>query len=613
MNAGQAGNFTIVLYAPEAVSNVTVSFQVRPYTPGGAISSTAVYTKTVTGQNFTAGEKKSYTWSYTTPSTLETGDYAWVTRATNATGSVVYIEVAKTEAIYTFHVNGTAPKRYVRGINIMDLGNAGGVLPGVLGTHYPKPTLAGMQRLKSRGLDVVRIPFLWERIQPVLNGGLNTTYLGYLLETLQHANSAGLGVIVDMHNYARYTSGGVERPFGSPGAPTKAQYADAWRRIASAIRSNPAAYNALYAYDIMNEPYSLPYQEGTYSNAVTFAGFESTTEGWVPRDSATTTVSREVRDNQGSLKLTIAASSGSGKVLGAVLQAATKRATVTHGPTFQAKVFVPTSTPGTLRARLLMMDGAWKTHFGEPFALTKGVENRVYFKPPDAAWKDNRSFSIEFIVDGSDGSAPFVFYVDNVAQGTQSGEMSPPQLWESYSQAAVDAIRGLGEQKLIMVEGYSFSSAEEWPKNHPRKWVTDSANNIMYHAHFYFDRSGKYENAHATELASAKNQGYASVGDLGIARVKNFTDWVAAQGTRGFIGEFGWPNSIKRPNDSAAWNADGEKLLQFLDDVGMGATMWTTGTWEGTKNPNINNVYQIEPSLVPLSQAAVLERHLGKP
>lgn len=613
VSANQEVLFTITLKSPEAVSNATVTFQVRPYTADGTISPSSVYTKTVTGQTFAAGESKTYNWGYTVPATLETGDYTWTTRATHASGSPVYIDIAKTLVNYTFHVNGVAPKRYVRGINIMDLGNAGGVLPGVMGTNYPKPTLTGMQRLKARGLDVVRIPFLWERIQPVLNGALNTTYLGYLLDTLQYANTAGLKVIVDMHNYGRYTSGGVARPFGGAGAPTKAQYADAWRRIATAIRNTPDAYNALYAYDIMNEPHDLPYQEGTYSNPVTFAGFESNTEGWGPRDAATTTVSKVVRNGQGSLQITSTASSGSGKVLGTGLSASVKRAVPANGPTFQAKVFVPTSTPGIIGARFLMYDGSYKPHFSKTFALTKGVENRVYFKPPDAAWANNLSLSIEFIADASDGSAPFVFYVDQVSQGTQTGELWPAQVWESYSQEAVNALRGLGEQKLIMVEGYSWSSAEEWPKNHPAKWITDSQNNIMYHAHFYFDRSGAYENPHAVELAAAKAQGHASVGDLGVARIKNFTDWVAAQGTQGFIGEFGWPNSVRRPDDSAAWNADGEKLLQFLDQVGMGATMWTTGTWEQVTSPNINTAYQIEPSFLPLSQAAVLERHLGKP
>ncbi|WP_194869087.1 glycoside hydrolase family 5 protein [Myxococcus sp. AB025B] len=612
---GQTVGFTLVPQSPEAVSNVTFTFQVRPYSADGTISPSAVFTHQVTGQSFTAGERRQYKVAFTIPSSLTTGEYVWTTRATNAAGTAVYMNIARVASNFTFHADAAPARSYVRGVNIMDLGNAGGVLPGVMGTNYPKPTLAGLQRLKARGLDVVRIPFLWERIQPVLDGALNTTYQNYLLDTLEYANQAGLGVIIDMHNYARYTSGGVQRPFGAPGAPTKAQYADAWRRIATAIRSNPSAYASIYAYDLMNEPYSLPYDEGTYANPVTFASFESGVEGWAPRSSVNTAVARVARNGQGSLRITTQATSGSGLVLGAGVSASTKRAELAQGATFQAKVFVPTTTPGSVRVRLVMVDGAYKYQLGEPFAVTKGVDTRAYFKPPEAAWSNNKSFSVEFIVDGSDGSAPLVFFVDHVAQGAQSGQRTPQQVWEDYSQAAVTALRELGESKLIMVEGYEYASAEQWPKNHPTKWVDDPLDNVMYHAHFYFDRSGKYEGSHASLLASAKSAGYATVGQMGIARMKNFTDWVQAQGTRGFIGELGWPNTVRRPTEGAAWNADGEELLSFLDSVGMGVTMWTTGTWEKASNPsvNINTLYQIEPSFLPLSQAEVLERHLGKP
>ncbi len=46
-----------------------------------------------------------------------------------------------------------------------------------------------------------------------------------------------------------------------------------------------------------------------------------------------------------------------------------------------------------------------------------------------------------------------------------------------------------------------------------------------------------------------------------------------------------------RPNDGAARNADAEEFLQFLDQVGMGATMWTTGSWERLPSLNINSAY----------------------
>jgi hypothetical protein len=45
----------------------------------------------------------------------------------------------------------------------------------------------------------------------------------------------------------------------------------------------------------------------------------------------------------------------------------------------------------------------------------------------------------------------------------------------------------------------------------------------------------------------------------------------------------------------------------------MGATMWTTGSWEKRPNINILAAYELEPSLTALSPAVVIERHPGNP
>ncbi|WNG50675.1 glycoside hydrolase family 5 protein [Archangium minus] len=618
VSSGQTVYLTLAVESPEAVSNVTFSLQVRKFSASGEISPSAVHSQSVTGQSFAAGVAKQYSWGFTIPNDLVTGDYVWVIKATNATGSLVYLDIAKTVSNYTFHVNGVPAKRYVRGINVMDLVIGSSVLPGVYGTNYTMPSQESLRNLKSRGHNVIRVPFNWERIQPVLNGGLNTSYLGYLLQTLENANAVGLGVIVDMHNYGRYTSNGQTSTFGSA-ALKKESYADAWRRIASAIKSNPKAYAAVYAYDIMNEPHDLPYLEGNFLNPVGVSSFESSVEGWLPRDASNTSLSKVSRNNQGSLKITASAPVKNGVVLGASLWASTKSTSITSGKTFQAKVFVPTTTPGAvIKARMVMFDSGSKSHFSKLFTVTKGVDTRVYYAPPDAVWQGNRGISIEFIVDGTEIGASHVFYVDNVSQGTQTDWYWPEQVWENYSQAAVDAIRALPENKLIMVEGYSYSSAERWPENHPQKWIKDPLNNIMYHAHLYMDGNsgGKYEECHSAFLAGARSQGYDSVGKLTIARAKNFTDWVTAQGTYGFIGEYGWPNEKKAcAGESAAWNADGEEFLSFLDSIGMGATMWTTGSWEQQDSPYFNELsaYQLLPTFVPLSSAKVIERHPGQP
>ncbi|NMO13950.1 cellulase family glycosylhydrolase [Pyxidicoccus fallax] len=625
VSSGQTVGFFIGIQSPEAVANVTLHFEIRPYNAAtGVISSSAVYRKTVTGQNFASGETKEFNWGYTIDSNMVTGDYLWFTRATNATGSVVYFEAGRIVSNYTFHVNGVPAKRYVRGINLMDLGNAGGVLPGTYGTTYSKPSYNSLRFLKDQGgHTVVRIPFIWERIQPELGKPLNAQYLDLLLQTLKDANAAGLKVIVDMHNYGHYTNrGGVKLPFGAAGAPTPAQYAQAWSLIAAAIKAVPEAAAAVYAYDIMNEPHDLLPAEGTLLSPVSISNFETGTQGWLAQ--ASESVVWESRNAQGSLKLT-----GTGTadhlVFGARLYASTQRTTSTQGRSFQAKVFVPTSTPGFVRARMVMSSSDWSTNFfSEEFPITKGVEHRVYFTPDATLWTTYRALGIQFIVDGTTGTAPHVFYVDQLNQGTRSGNLTAAQQWERYSQEVVNTLRNTNKDTtLVMVEGYSWASAEQWPTHHPRKWITDSANNIMYHAHIYMDSldfpeypddgGGKYRSAHSVYLAEARRKGHASVGAYTISRVKPFTDWVAAQGTQGFIGEYGWPSTQMKPGDNGAWEADGDEFLRFLDGIGMGATMWASGSWEKLPACNILNAYELEPRYTRLSQAAVLERHPGKP
>lgn len=353
--------------------------------------------------------------------------------------------------------SGTAQK-FFRGINVMDLGIADNAVPGIYGTNYTKPSYAAMKALKDRGLTVLRMPFKWERVQRQLGGALDTAYLNLILEMLRDADTAQIKIILDMHNYGRYKIGGVTQTvFGQSNGPTLEQYADVWRRLTQAIRSDAKAYRAVYAYDIMNEPYSFP----------------------------------------------------------------------------------------------------------------SGVRG-----------------------------------------------LTPQKLWEEYAQAAVTAIRNSGETKLIHVEGYSWASADRWPGLHPKAWIKDPLNNIMYHAHMYMDNdaSGTYTISHAQETANSKAKGYASIAARAIARVKNFSDWCAVNKVPCFLGEFGWPTAAKVGDSEAQlWNIEGEKVYQFMDSVKMGGTMWATGTWLGPAG-NILNAYVLPSSsrtFQPLSQAPVLEKYLG--
>lgn len=507
----------------------------------------------------------------------------------------------------------TASLTYLRGINIMDLGISGTVIPGVYGTNYTKPSLTALQSLKARGLNVVRIPFLWERMQPTLGGALDPAYLSYLIQVLKDANTAGLKVIVDMHNYAGYNISGTIHRFNSETGPTTSQYADAWSKISAAIQAEPLAAAAVYSYDIMNEPANIYDSRSTIptSGAFVVSDFATTDEGWLPRDNSDTVVAYDTR-NSGSLKVTMTTASTGTRILGAVLNNGVQQTAIGNGATFRVRGYVPTSTPGdNARVRIFMYDSGYAPQAGTAFTITKGETFEFHYTPAASTFPGNVQVGVELILDNTPGATPLVFYIDDVVQGTPITGVSPQAAWETYSQAAVTAIRALNDKTLISVQGYAYSSAKDWATNHPTKWITDSANNHMYDAHLYFDDdgSGNYSNSFATETTNATGQGYASVSARTVARVKVFTDWVTAQNTKGFVGEYGWPNSDLSA-DATSWNQVGDDLLTHLDSVNMGATMWATGSWLSPTDNKLNTY--VLSTFQALSQSTILENHLGK-
>lgn len=134
------------------------------------------------------------------------------------------------------------------GINI-----SGAEFGGTGGTHdsqYHYPTLAELAFYRDKGVDVVRLPFGWERMQPTLGGALSASELALLKGVLANAASLGMDVIIDLHNYGRYQG----QPFGSAGGPTSGQFADFWSKLAAELKSYPS----LLGYDLMNEPHDMP-------------------------------------------------------------------------------------------------------------------------------------------------------------------------------------------------------------------------------------------------------------------------------------------------------------------------------------------------------------------
>jgi hypothetical protein len=61
------------------------------------------------------------------------------------------------------------------------------------------------------------------------------------------------------------------------------------------------------------------------------------------------------------------------------------------------------------------------------------------------------------------------------------------------------------------------------------------------------------------------------------AELKVFTDWLQANGVRGYVGEVGWPDDAG--GEAERWNALAEAWFQDADAANLWVTAWATGEW----------------------------------
>ena len=270
------------------------------------------------------------------------------------------------------------------------------------GQGYIYPELSTLQYFASKGMKFGRLPFKWERVQPQLFSPLNSDEVARLRRFLDDANSVGIKILIDMHNYGQYQFGDGRKPHvgEDPALPSEALQ-DAWKRLAQTLKGHPA----LVGYDIMNEP-------------------------------------------QG---------------------------------------------------------------FSNPNGRT----------------------------------------------------------WYRVAQETVSAIRTVDMDTAIYVEGDCWASAAEWVRCSGELDIKDPANNIVYSAHQYFDRSasGDYD--------GKTYDGEGITPQTGVDRLRPFVEWLKSKGARGHIGEYGVPNNDPR------YNVVLENALKYMAENCISGTYWAAGPWWG--------------------------------
>src|SRR5687767_215501 len=69
--------------------------------------------------------------------------------------------------------------------------------PGSYNSAYHFDTQQSFSYVASRGINVVRLPVRWERVQPVLGGALNAAEVQRITDAVARASAAGMRVILD--------------------------------------------------------------------------------------------------------------------------------------------------------------------------------------------------------------------------------------------------------------------------------------------------------------------------------------------------------------------------------------------------------------------------------
>ncbi|WP_416798432.1 glycoside hydrolase family 5 protein [Ciceribacter azotifigens] len=150
-----------------------------------------------------------------------------------------------TTAVFLAAWPGQATEGCFRGINLS--GAEFGEPPGTAGKDYVYPSNETIDYFASKGFTSVRLPFLWERLQPRLEAELDAAELARLVETVERLRDRGMRIVLDPHNYARYRG----EPIGSAAVPVAA-FADFWGRLARVFASQPDV-----SFGLMNEPHDI--------------------------------------------------------------------------------------------------------------------------------------------------------------------------------------------------------------------------------------------------------------------------------------------------------------------------------------------------------------------
>lgn len=509
------------------------------------------------------------------------------------------------------------PATYLRGLALQGLESEGtGVLPGVAGTDYNLHPDADFTYYAGKGLQIFRIGYLWERLQPTLNGPLDETYLGYLISCIDRAYARGRPTLLDCHNYGRRralgTNGAVSL-IGSAGVPVSA-LADMYTKLAARVKGRPG----LFGYDIMNEPHTMLVPQSPLSYNPKLAGqpvqlipnykFAVDLSGW----SANATYTRKtdpavngglpfveyngVSGNFDNFTTSNDASSGMAVDPSSVYTiSGTLTASFTGNyPQVQVNTGADDGAghafPGTTLGAMIFTSTPTETRWSVQFT-TAADTKKVWIRFAGRGGTGRlRLMKLNITKDAT--VQPYRDYAFGGVVATSS----------LMYQACITAIRNAGDMNSwCVVESDDYAGLHSFTKNFGpdpdvNLGLIDPANRIMASFHYYFDagRAGTYATAWTQALTDRM------AGDILPA-----LQWSQRKGQQVFVGEYGVP-----PGSTAsdiAYQGMLNTFLGYLDTYKAHGTYYAGGVQFSSET----TISPLSDYTVDRPQMPILQQHLG--
>ncbi|BCM92738.1 endoglucanase [Abditibacteriota bacterium] len=142
----------------------------------------------------------------------------------------------------------TPPTPASFGVNMAGADFGGDKLPGVVYKDYTWPSGKELDYFRDKGCRLIRLPMLWERLQPQLGAALDEGKMQELEGVLHDCADHHIGVLLDCHSYARYRG----QIIGTEGVSVE-NFADFWGQLATRLAKQPA----MWAFGLMNEPHDM--------------------------------------------------------------------------------------------------------------------------------------------------------------------------------------------------------------------------------------------------------------------------------------------------------------------------------------------------------------------